>query len=81
MALFQRRWTLVGEPGNGDEDAVFFTFARRPPVDLASLPRDTTLQRAILDRLADGDHWHVRNGLISFGDDVTLDETSEALGD
>ena len=66
MALFQRRWTLVGEPGNGDEDAVFFTFARRPPVDLASLPRDTTLQRAILDRLADGGHWQVRNGLIPY---------------
>ena len=66
MALFQRRWTLAGEPGNGDEDAVFFTFARRPPVDLTSLPRDTTLQRAILDRLADGGHWHVCNGLIPY---------------
>ena len=82
MALFQRRWTLVGEPGNGDEDAVFFTFARRPPVDLTSLPRDTTLQRAILDRLADGGHWHVRNGLIPYADRSTVtDDTPEAHRD
>ncbi len=68
MALFQRRWTLTGEPGPGDDDAVFFTFARRPPVDLDALPRDTTLQRAILDRLASGDHWHVWSGRIPFAD-------------
>ena len=82
MALFQRRWTLAGDPGDGDEDAVFFTFARRPPVDLASLPRDTTLQRAILDRLAAGGHWYVRNGLIAYADQFTAsEETSEANRD
>ena len=82
MARFQRRWTLAGEPGNGDDDAVFFTFARRPPVDLASLPRDTTLQRAILDRLAAGEHWQVRHGLIAFADQLAVpDETSEAHRD
>ncbi|HEY5980627.1 MAG TPA: acyltransferase domain-containing protein [Microlunatus sp.] len=74
MAQFQRRWTLAGESGNGDEDAVFFTFARRPPVDLASLPRETTLQRAILDRIADGGHWHVRHGFITFADQLTAAE-------
>lgn len=66
MALFQQRWTLEGEAGPGDDDAVFFTFARRPPVDLTTLPRDTTLQRVILDRLAAGEHWHVRAGRIPF---------------
>jgi hypothetical protein len=78
MTRFQQRWTLAGEPGNGDDDAIFFTFARRPPVDLTSLPRDTTLQRAILDRLAAGDHWHVRDGRIPFADH---DETSEVRSD
>ncbi len=82
MALFQRRWSLVGEPGNGDDDAVFFTFARRPPVDLTSLPRDTTLQRAILDRLADGGHWYVRTGFIPYAGLFTApDETPEAESD
>lgn len=71
IARFQRRWTLMGEPGNGDEDAVFFTFARRPPVDLSTLPRDTTLQRAILDRLASGGHWQVRHGRIPFATDAS----------
>ena len=48
----------------GDEDALFFTFARRGPVDLDALPRDTTLQRVILDRLQAGGHWQVRQGRI-----------------
>lgn len=68
MALFQKRWRLEGEPAPGDDDAVFFTFARRPPVELTTLPRETTLQRAILDRLAAGEHWHLRHGRIPFAD-------------
>lgn len=80
MSLFQRRWTLEGEPGSGDDDAVFFTFARRPPVDLDTLPRDTTLQRAILDRLAAGDHWHVWGGRIPFAElDAAPDPTFERV--
>ncbi len=66
MARFQHRWALEGEPVVGDDDAVFFTFNRRPPVDLDLLPRDTTLQRAILDRLQGGGHWQVRRGRIPF---------------
>ena len=66
MASFQRRWELEGDPVNGDTDAVFFTFSRRPPVDHAALPRDTTLQRAILDRLAGGGHWQVWHGRVPF---------------
>lgn len=68
MAQFQRRWQLEGDPATGDDDAVFFTFAHRPPVDLTALPRDTTLQRAILDRLAGGGHWRVWHGRIPFAD-------------
>lgn len=64
MARFQRRWSLEGEPRAGDEDAVFFTFNRRPPVDWASLPKDSTLRRVILDRLAAGGHWQVCRGRI-----------------
>ncbi len=76
MALFQRRWTLAGDPHDGDEDAVFFTFARRPPVEVAGLPRDTTLQRAILDRLADGGHWHVWHGFLTFAEQFGAPEAT-----
>jgi len=66
MARFQARWHLYGEPMPGDEDALFFTFARRGEVDLAGLPRETSLQRVILDRLRAGGHWDVRDGLLPF---------------
>lgn len=68
MVRFQRRWELEGEPAIGDNDALFFTFNRRPPVDLDALPRDTTLQRAIVDRIRAGSHWQVWGGRILFAD-------------
>lgn len=68
MVRFQRRWELEGEPTTGDDDAIFFTFHRRPPVDLDALPRDTTLQRAIIDRIRAGEHWQVWGGRILFAD-------------
>jgi hypothetical protein len=64
MARFQRRWHLYGEPMPGDEDALFFTFARRGEVDLDTLPQRTTLQRALVERLRGGGHWSVRTGLL-----------------
>ena len=67
MARFQARWRLYGEPMPGDEDALFFTFARRGDVDLDALPQDTTLQRAIVARLRAGGHWSVRTGLLPLG--------------
>lgn len=65
IAAFQQRWALEERVGEGDADALFFTFARRSPVDTATLPRDTSLQRAVLDRLAAGDHWPLRRGRIA----------------
>ena len=64
MARFQRRWSLYGEAMRGDEDALFFTFSRRGDVDLTTLPQETTLQRAIVDRLRSGRHWHLWQGRI-----------------
>ena len=66
MAQFQRRWSLEGEGADADDDAIFFTFSRRPPVNRDALPRDTTLQRVILDRLAAGGHWQSWHGRIAF---------------
>jgi GNAT-like C-terminal domain/N-acyltransferase N-terminal domain len=64
MARFQQRWERYGEPMRGDADALFFTFYRRGDVDLDALPRETTLQRALIDRLKAGRHWSMWNGRI-----------------
>jgi hypothetical protein len=64
IARFQARWHLYGEPMPGDEDALFFTFARRGPVDLDTLPQDTRLQRTVVARLRAGQHWTVRQGRL-----------------
>ena len=67
IARFQHRWDLYGDPMPGDEDAVFFTFSRRGTVDLAALPRRTSLERVVGDRLRDGGHWAVWRGRIPIG--------------
>ncbi len=64
MARFQRRWHLYGDPMPGDEDALFFTFARRGKVDLDALPQQTSLQRLVVQRLRAGEHWSSPAGLI-----------------
>ncbi len=64
IAAFQRRWVLDDDVDNGDADAIFFTFARRSPVHLDELPRTTSLERAVVDRLAAGEHWSLRRGRI-----------------
>ena len=64
LARFQSRWRLYGEPMPGDADALFFTFSRRGEPDLAALPRDTSLQRVLLERLESGGHWTVRDGRL-----------------
>ena len=66
IVRFQQRWKLYGDAAPGDDDAVFFVFRRRntTPKSRAALPRDTTLQRAILDRIEAGAQWQLRHGRI-----------------
>jgi hypothetical protein len=64
MVRFQQRWRLEGEPVPADEDAVFFVFRRRGEIDRGALPRETSLQRAILDRLDAGGHWNLWHGTL-----------------
>jgi len=68
MAAFQRRWRLVGEPRESDAATIYFVFRRRPPpgedLDWTGLPRETTLQRAVLEHLDTGGHWYTWTGLI-----------------
>lgn len=63
---FQRRFRLLGGY-EGDADIVRFVFHRVGPVDLDSLPRRTTLERAIVEHLRAGRHWQNRTGWIGLG--------------
>jgi hypothetical protein len=73
MVRFQQLWQLRGEGREADADAIFFVFRRRGEVDHDRLPRDTSLQRAIIDRILDGGHWYVWGGVVDqdrFGGDL-----------
>ncbi|MQA02857.1 MAG: hypothetical protein GEV07_09095 [Streptosporangiales bacterium] len=64
IVQFLRSWTLVDEePQDGDESVLEFVF-RHNGQPLAELPRRTTLERAVLDHLDAGKHWHVRTGYL-----------------
>ncbi|MCL2514669.1 MAG: acyltransferase domain-containing protein [Microbacteriaceae bacterium] len=64
MVRFQRLWRPEAELGQGDGDAVYFVFRKRGEVDRSVLPRETTLQRAVLDKLDAGGHWAVWSGTV-----------------
>jgi GNAT-like C-terminal domain/N-acyltransferase N-terminal domain len=66
MVRFARRFTLLDRPlTNDDGSAVYFTFRTRDLDRLDRLPRDTSLQRLVLDRIATGDHWHNVSGYLA----------------
>lgn len=62
---FQERFTLLDGCYDNDEETVGFIF-QRPGATLRELPRDTTLQRGILDLLERGGHWRARPGWFDF---------------
>lgn len=64
VVRFQQRWTREGEPSVADSDAIYFVFRRRDATNRADLPRETSLQRAILDKLDAGGHWYSWHGTI-----------------
>lgn len=57
IVAFQRRFRPAGTSDVDDGSPVAFTFSR-PDVPLAELPRATSLERAVVDVLAAGGHWH-----------------------
>ena len=61
IVRFQRRFTLNQDVIVDDLEPLRFIF-RKIPTDLAELPRDSTLQRALLDHLQRGGHWRIRTG-------------------
>jgi hypothetical protein len=70
LARFQRRWDLQGERSDADADALFFVFHRRydwsqpggPDLELASLPQETSMQRAVVEALRSGRRWQLCTG-------------------
>jgi hypothetical protein len=67
IVRFQRRFHPLPEPDQptepGDAATVGFVFRRVDP-DPATLPRRTTLERAVVDHLRAGRHWRVRTGWL-----------------
>lgn len=68
IVRFQQRFTPLRSPGEPEDDnplRYVFGDAGQP---LDSLPRDTPLQRALIDHLRAGGHWYVAGGWLRLGD-------------
>ncbi|GHH32886.1 acyltransferase domain-containing protein [Lentzea cavernae] len=66
IVRFQRRWTSFGPAPDCDSDVLEFVHHLPPGTgDLAALPRDTTLQRAIVSHLESGGHWRQGCGWLA----------------
>ncbi|MBB6406962.1 acyltransferase domain-containing protein [Arthrobacter sp. AZCC_0090] len=63
IAAFARRFTL-DRCSDAPSDAVYFTFRHRDMNSLAELPRETSLQRVVLERIDDGGAWQLGHGHV-----------------
>jgi hypothetical protein len=59
---FQQRFEIVGAGAAASRSMQEFVFARPGDVDLDTLPRTSTLERAFVDHLRAGGTWSVRTG-------------------
>jgi hypothetical protein len=64
IVSFQRRFEPVADEGVDDARVLEFVFHTLDP-DLERLPRDTRLQRAIVDHLRRGGHLHCLTGTLA----------------
>jgi hypothetical protein len=64
IASFARRFTL-DHCSEAPTDAVYFTFRQRGLHDLDKLPRETSLQRVVLERIDDGGAWQLGHGHLA----------------
>ena len=62
IVQFQRLFIPYGEMRDDELDALYFTFGTRNLGDLPKLPRASSLQRLVLDRLESGQRWQVAYG-------------------
>ncbi|MFJ5985965.1 acyltransferase domain-containing protein [Lentzea sp. NPDC092896] len=66
IVRFQRLWSLFGPTPDCDSDVLEFVHHLPPGTgDLATLPQDTTLQRAIVSHLQSGGHWRQGCGWLA----------------
>jgi len=64
IVRFARRFTPYGQSVDAATDAVYFTFRTRNMGNLPGLPRETSLQRAVLERIDDGGTWQIGYGYL-----------------
>lgn len=64
IASFARRFT-VDRCTDAPTDAVYFTFRHRGLDNLAALPRETSLQRVVLERIDKGGTWQLGHGHLA----------------
>lgn len=65
IAQFAALFAPYGEPRDEPTDAVYFTFRTRSMDHLDQLPRTTSLQKLVLDRIAAGGIWQVGCGTVA----------------
>lgn len=64
IGAFVRRFTPMLQPYDDATSALFFVFRTRDLSRIPSLPRDTMLQRLVLDRAERGDAWQIGSGYL-----------------
>ena len=64
IASFARRFTL-DRCSDAPTDAVYFTFRHRGLENLDGLPRKTSLQKVVLERIDDGGTWQLGHGHLA----------------
>jgi hypothetical protein len=65
IVQFQQRFNVLSEFVDDDADVLNFVF-RSPGTVLEDLPQLTTLERAVVDVLSHGGHWHTCSGWFDF---------------
>jgi len=64
VGSFIRRFTPFGDRTDAHTDALYFVFRTRDLTRLAELPRATSLQRAVLERLDRDESWQIAWGYL-----------------
>ena len=64
IAAFVQRFSKMAEPYNDASSALFFVFRTRDVSRVPSLPRDTMLQRLVLDRADRDEAWQIGSGYL-----------------